>query len=766
MKYTIVGRVVNDTFVPCEEQRTVGYVLSNEQGVCRAFTLSQTHELYKKGEITTPINSFSETGIDFKGIDNSLLPKYSERYVSFTTKPYVVDTRQGVMAEVHYKDTRQGCGFIKPSPVYFFNCDPSNVIAYVKRGSMCLANATVNKGVIEQSTTKVIVSYDGKNYTVVEAGGNCVSLSAEAIITSMQKGTIYFNAYLKNDTIVFKHNIPHVATPVKEQITFVNEFKTKDIKGYIEKYTSKFKGNAKAPDIDTMFLRYGTMESRYKGDVLNGKPHGKGVKLFENGDYYEGEWKHGFFEGKGRLVCPATRMVYDGNFKKGVPHGYGNFYYACKIPMLTYDVGRDVLNYLDCLRYEGNFVDGKRHGKGKMYLLPHSFARVDKDYVKDYDEHYQGDITFEGQWENDEMVHGVFRIASLVSLYGKWKNGHIYGNVVCFESLNDGCWSDAYKDEMVHSLGVNFFGLIDSDFKIDEGVMLSEGDDVVLPFTRTVMRCDNALLSLQRITENTYQGDIFYTNGIYWSRESVCKHDEVLGDDISYPYYGINLPMLMQNSYAIYRGNLNSNFEPHGKGLLMFRYGYYKGEFEHGEIMGRGTVYLNNLVCASNIQNESYLWCPYTVTANGEIKFQGLESLAKFNLSTVAKIEGIWYTHFNESKVWGASPVLYDGKITVLSDCSEYKDGVMLMRNSKDNGKEYKQDFVGVNEGIVFFRGKKGMTYDSDTPNYEMLVRCLIEMVNGSLQAYTSRHEDEIYVDVVKSSCFDKWAADAYEIYL
>ena len=227
------------------------------------------------------------------------------------------------------------------------------------------------------------------NYTVVEVGGNCVSISAEDIIASMQKGTIYFNAYLQNGTIVFKHNVPHVE---KEPVTFVNEFKTKDIKGYIENYTSKFKGSAKAPDMDTMFLSYGTMESRYKGDVLDGKPHGNGIKLFVNGDYYDGEWRNGVFDGNGRLVCPATRMVYDGNFKNGVPHGNGNFYYACKIPMLTYDVGRDVLNYLDCLRYEGNFVDGKRHGKGKMYLLPHSYSKVDKDFVKDYDEHHQGEM--------------------------------------------------------------------------------------------------------------------------------------------------------------------------------------------------------------------------------------------------------------------------------------------------------------------------------------------------------------------------------------
>ena len=88
------------------------------------------------------------------------------------------------------------------------------------------------------------------------------------------------------------------------------------------------------------------------------------------------------------------------------------------------------------------------------------------------------------------------------------------------------------------------------------------------------------------------------------------------------------------------------------------------------------------------------------------------------------------------------------------------------MFNSKDKGEEYKQDLVGVNEGIVFFRGKKGMTYDSDTPNYEILVRCLIEMVSGRLQEYTKKHEDEKYVDAVKSSYFDKWAADADEIYL
>lgn len=809
MKYTIVGRVVNDTFTPSDEQRTVGYVLSNEQGVCRAFTLSQVYEFYKKGELTAPINSFTNMGIDFKGIDNSLLPKYSEQYVSFAARTFVVDTRKGVMVAVVYTN-RQGLGFEKLSLEKFFRYDTASVIANIRSGKVCLVNAIINKGVIEQSTTRVIVSYDGESYIVIEAGCYRTSLSAKAIIASMKKGDIYFNAYLKNDTIVLKHEVPHVATPVqvvtavkkpKKPITFINEFGMKDVKSFIEDYMNRFKGKDSAKAIDTtamfnghnmmkgsykvnvlnskfkgkdgakvidtitMFNGYKTMRSKYKGNVLNGKPNGEGIKLYVNGDYYEGEWKNGVFDGKGKLVCPSTRMVYEGEWKNGVPHGHGNFFYAGNFSMTIFNM-TSIPKEFDCMRYNGEFVNGKRHGKGTMYFIPqyptgYDYCADADDghcddlyYAEEFDEYDETAISFEGKWENDEMVHGIFDIALLNNMFGDWKNGHIYGDVMCHEELDDHIWSSSTRNyETERYFGCNFIGHIDNNFEIDRGILIDEPmSDIAIPFLKVYAAEDEynliTIYSLQCIAENMYQGDIFYTNKGHISCESDYFCGKDLDNDRVYYHYAIDFSKVLSDSYAIYRGNLNTSLKPHGKGVLMFRQGYYIGEFENGKINGKGTVYLNNLICvdSESYPRAAYQWSPYTVTdnfdnvtGNYEIKFNGLGAFEKFGLSTVAKIEGIWEIHDGNDKVWGISPILKEGKLTLLSDGSEYEDGVILKIDPKFSDEKHESSLVPANEGILFLRGKKGMTYNSDTSDCQTLLRCLIEMVSKSFDPYHKR---------------------------
>ena len=61
----------------------------------------------------------------------------------------------------------------------------------------------------------------------------------------------------------------------------------------------------------------------YEGDVLDKKPHGKGVFTKRNLAKHDGEWKD------------------------GLPHGYGK---------ATYEGGE---------YYEGYFYEGKRQGQGK-----------------------------------------------------------------------------------------------------------------------------------------------------------------------------------------------------------------------------------------------------------------------------------------------------------------------------------------------------------------------------------------------------------------
>ena len=42
--------------------------------------------------------------------------------------------------------------------------------------------------------------------------------------------------------------------------------------------------------------------SRYIGQVLNGKPEGKGIAYYPNGDRYEGDFRNDKSEGKGCII--------------------------------------------------------------------------------------------------------------------------------------------------------------------------------------------------------------------------------------------------------------------------------------------------------------------------------------------------------------------------------------------------------------------------------------------------------------------------------
>ena len=44
-------------------------------------------------------------------------------------------------------------------------------------------------------------------------------------------------------------------------------------------------------------------ESKYVGEVKNGKPNGKGTLIYpDKGGKYEGEWKNGKYHGNGKLT--------------------------------------------------------------------------------------------------------------------------------------------------------------------------------------------------------------------------------------------------------------------------------------------------------------------------------------------------------------------------------------------------------------------------------------------------------------------------------
>ena len=182
---------------------------------------------------------------------------------------------------------------------------------------------------------------------------------------------------------------------------------------------------------------------RYKGELLNGLPQGKGTMLYpdgstyngelkggirqgtgimtlENGTYYEGEYQNDKIHGKGILIISKDGIeTYEGEFENGLPHGKGKHTFTDE---KKYDGefqngkrhGKGIMTFPDGEKYDGEFQNGLYHGKGIV-----TFPNGTKYEGQFEDDNYHGNgvMTFmdgtiyEGEFQNDNF-HGVGKITS------------------------------------------------------------------------------------------------------------------------------------------------------------------------------------------------------------------------------------------------------------------------------------------------------------------------------------------------------------------
>ncbi len=129
-------------------------------------------------------------------------------------------------------------------------------------------------------------------------------------------------------------------------------------------------------------------DGTYTGQILDGKPHGAGTWVHEDGARYEGEFKEGFFHGQGKYV-DVSGTQYSGGWKKSLAHGYGTFYFP------------------EVLEYTGELKEGVFHGQGTLTFFE------GEEYVGEFQEgrpHGRGTVTYpdgtveEGLWEHGALV--------------------------------------------------------------------------------------------------------------------------------------------------------------------------------------------------------------------------------------------------------------------------------------------------------------------------------------------------------------------------
>ena len=228
----------------------------------------------------------------------------------------------------------------------------------------------------------------------------------------------------------------------------------------------------------------------YYGELLDGKPHGKGTIKWSNGYVYEGEvidvkgqctrhgngemtwpssekypkgmkyigeWKNDKQEGVGKMIWHGIAEVV-GDFKDGLPNGECEQIFTNGIKYvgqfkegrregkgtLTVPGGENYIGewknnvqhgygkmiYADGVEYEGQFENGDRNGKGTLKLTNGG--------------EYTGDFK-----DNDYHGYGTLKVSNGDTIIGEWRNTKLHGQATLISpegKSKEVVWDEKNKD--------------------------------------------------------------------------------------------------------------------------------------------------------------------------------------------------------------------------------------------------------------------------------------------------------------------------------
>lgn len=152
----------------------------------------------------------------------------------------------------------------------------------------------------------------------------------------------------------------------------------------------------------------------YIGCCSYGKPHGKGTKIWRNGNKYMGDFVNGELQGFGQVLYP-NGDTYDGNFENSERHGKGKFVCKCE---------KD-----STIMYDGDWKNGKRNGEGKQIWTGSAFLEEGVYTGKWKDDKREGEGKFELAKARSELPDVCASIFCR-SYSGGWKNDRPFGEGV------------------------------------------------------------------------------------------------------------------------------------------------------------------------------------------------------------------------------------------------------------------------------------------------------------------------------------------------
>jgi hypothetical protein len=183
--------------------------------------------------------------------------------------------------------------------------------------------------------------------------------------------------------------------------------------------------------------RYG----RYKGEIEDDLPNGKGIVKTTTGIIYLGEFKDGLPNGKGITIYPDGE-TYTGKYMKGIRNGQITH---------TFPSGQ---------KYEGELKDGVYHGKG-TYTFPDGESYVGE--FKDGKENGKGTYTFSSRKKyvgefKDGLPNGLgtYIHTNGGKYVGEFKDGNGHGQGT-YINTNGGKYVGEFKDGVPNGQGTVTF---------------------------------------------------------------------------------------------------------------------------------------------------------------------------------------------------------------------------------------------------------------------------------------------------------------------
>ena len=197
---------------------------------------------------------------------------------------------------------------------------------------------------------------------------------------------------------------------------------------------TKIKKREKEKNLKTYILIYSHdhIKNFYSGEVnINNNRNGYGIRLFNDGTKYEGEWEKNDFTGYGRII-KSNGDLYEGNFNKGKICGFGIVKklngYVYKGEFINGMKNGYGIEENENYEYKGEFIKDIRNGKGKLYLKKNK-----EIYEGEFNQgkingigifYYKNGDIYEGQFKNGKMNgKGLFKWKSGEEYYGDYING-------------------------------------------------------------------------------------------------------------------------------------------------------------------------------------------------------------------------------------------------------------------------------------------------------------------------------------------------------